>query len=265
MYRLRLMADSPYHRNTVGVLSKRFHAFVLRSIQSQSPVLSQLLHDRKKRQVFSTHLLLKKGEMWINTPNRELISCIQQHLLLHPEIDLIDWKGIVQEFHCQTYSRSFIEEKFSPNFTLHFLTPTTFYQRGNYYPLPELKRLLSSAAKAYEIFSGEPVDWGDLEPLVHLIRIEQVEVATERVHFGEFNVIGFKGKIAMNIKALPKEKQQMVWKLISYGALMGFGYKTAWGLGQTMLDPLEKRHISEHRRASKKSPELFGNPKTRMG
>jgi CRISPR-associated endoribonuclease Cas6 len=26
-----------------------------------------------------------------------------------------------------------------------------------------------------------------------------------------------------------------------YGALMGFGYKTAWGLGQTLLEPLEEK------------------------
>jgi CRISPR-associated endoribonuclease Cas6 len=266
MYRLRLKVDSPFRGNAVGVLSKRFHAFVLQSIQSESPSLSQLLHDRKERQVFSTHLLPGKGEVWINTPDREIISCLQSRFLLQPEIDLIDWKGMITEVHCQTFFESLIDEKFSPNFTLYFLTPTTFYQRGNYYPLPELKRLFSSAAKAYEICTGKRIDWEVLEPLTYQVRIEHLAVATKRVQFGEFNVIGFKGEMVLNIKALPKEEQYLVWRLVSHGSLMGFGYKTAWGLGQTMLEPLEDvQAIFRTPGASKQPPGLFGNAKTLMG
>ncbi|WP_164491618.1 CRISPR system precrRNA processing endoribonuclease RAMP protein Cas6 [Staphylospora marina] len=204
--------------------------------------------------------------MWINTPDRDVISCLQRYFLLQSDIDLIDWKGTIQEIHCQTFSESRIDEKFSSNLTLHFLTPTTFYQRGNYYPLPELKRLFSSAIKAYEICRGKRVEWENLEPLIHQIRIEHLVVATERVSFGEFNVIGFKGKITMNIKALPKEEQLLVWRLVAQGSLMGFGYKTAWGLGQTLLDPLEDAQaFFRTPGASKKSPGVFGNAKTRMG
>lgn len=261
MYRLRLKVDSRYSGNAVGVLSKRFHAFVLQSIQRESPSLSQLLHDRKERQVFSTHLLLDKREVWISTPKQSIISCLQRHFLLQSDIDLMDWKGTITELHCQTFSESHINEKFSSNFTMHFLTPTTFYQRGIYYPLPELKRLFSSAVKAYEICRGKQVEWEKLEPLVHRIRIEHLVVSTERVRFGEFNVIGFKGNMAMNIKALSKEEQYLIWHLVVYGSLMGFGYKTAWGLGQTLLEPLEDARILK---SWKNSSGVSGSTRTRM-
>ncbi len=265
MYRLCLKVNTSYKGNAVGVMSKRFHAFVLQSIQRESPSLSQLLHDRKQRQAFSTRLMPKRGEVWVNTPDREIISCLQRYLLVFPDMDLIDWKGTIQELHCQTFSDSLIAEKFSPGFTLHFLTPTTFYQRGNYYPLPELKRLFSSATKAYELCTGEKVDWEELEPLIQKIRIEHLTLSTERVSFGNFNVVGFKGKMAMSTKALPNKEQNLVWQLVAYGALMGFGYKTAWGLGQTLLDPLEDiRKIFRTPGASKNSRELFGNAKTRI-
>ncbi|MBA4601745.1 CRISPR system precrRNA processing endoribonuclease RAMP protein Cas6 [Thermoactinomyces mirandus] len=240
MYRLCLKVNTSYRGNAVGVLSKRFHAFVLQSIQRESPSLSQRLHDSKERQTFSTRLMPVSGEVWVNTPDREIVACLQRHWLDLPDIDLIDWKGTIQELHCQTFSEVLIAEKFSPGFTLHFLSPTTFYQRGNYYPLPELKRLFSSASKAYKLCTGKKVNWDELEPLIRKIRIEQLTLATERVSFGNFNLVGFKGKMAMSTKALPTEEQHLVWQLVAYGALMGFGYKTAWGLGQTLLDPLEK-------------------------
>ena len=241
MYRLRLKVNTPYKGNAVGVLSKRFHAFVLQSIQHESPALSQRLHDRKERQAFSTRLMPERGEVWVNTPNQEVISCLRRHLWAGAEMDLIDWKGKIQGHHCQTFSDTRIAEKLSPSFTLHFLTPTTFYQRGNYYPLPELKRLFSSTAKAYQLCTGKEMEWEELEPLIQKIRIEDLSISTERVSFGKFNLIGFKGKMAMSIKALGKEDQHLIWQLMAYGALMGFGYKTAWGLGQTLLHPLEER------------------------
>jgi len=241
MYRLCLKVDSPapFRGNPVGVLSRRFHAFVLKALQRESPELSKELHDRRDRQVFSTHLMLKKGEIRIHTPDREVVSCLQRHFLREAEIDLLDWRGTVREVHCQTFDPAWIDERFSAAFTLHFLTLTTFYQRNNYYPLPELKRLFSSAAKACEIVTGRRVEWETLEPLIYPVRIEDLHVRTERVRFGEFNIIGFKGRMAMSLKALPEESQRMMWRLLAYGSLMGFGYKTDWGLGQTLLDPLE--------------------------
>ncbi|KYQ86767.1 hypothetical protein AYX07_06380 [Thermoactinomyces sp. AS95] len=81
-------------------------------------------------------------------------------------MDLIDWKGKIVGHCCQTFSPARISEKFSPGFTLHFLTLTTFYQRGNYYPIPEFKRLFSSAAKACQLCTGKETEWGELEPFV---------------------------------------------------------------------------------------------------
>lgn len=267
MYRLCLKVDfpAPFRGNPVGVLSRRFHAFVLKSLQQESPQLSQEVHDRKERQVFSTHLLLNRGEIRINTPDREIASCLQRYFLQEAEINLLDWRGTVRELHCQTFDLSRIDERFSANLTLYFLTPTTFYQRKNYYPLPELKRLFSSAAKVSEIVTGQRVEWETLEPLIYPVRIEDLNVRTERVSFGEFNVIGFKGKMAMSLKALPEESQRMMWRLLAYGSLMGFGYKTAWGLGQTLLDPLDDaRAFFRTPVASAKTREVFGNAQTRM-
>jgi CRISPR/Cas system endoribonuclease Cas6 (RAMP superfamily) len=124
---------------------------------------------------------------------------------------------------------------FTEKFTLRFITLTTFYQYGNYYPLPELNRLLSSASKVMVIVEGVEIGKQQLETMTRMIRIEFANIKTERMSFGKFNIIGFCGDLSLPLKALPKEDQDVVWKLVNYGTMMGFGYKTAWGLGRTQL------------------------------
>lgn len=48
-----------------------------------------------------------------------------------------------------------------------------------------------------------------------------------------FNIVGFQGHLVLNTRSLEPEEQFFIWQLAVYGSLMGFGYKTAWGLGQT--------------------------------
>ena len=155
----------------------------------------------------------------------------------------------IEKVDSQYFSVAAIDQAFSSRFTLRFLTPTTFYQWGNYYPLPELQRLFSSAVKVYEICGHSNLPWEELEWLIRKIRMEHISLTTHRVYFGKFNVIGFRGVLALNTKELPIEQQKQIWRLIVYASLMGFGYKTAWGMGQTQLEPFP---ISEHPMLRKK-------------
>jgi CRISPR-associated endoribonuclease Cas6 len=235
MYRLHLQVYSKSYFSGVGVLTKRLHALILEGIQQVNPSLSQQLHDGKERQAFSTYFM--PNEIIISSILLEVIQSLQQRFLLNDQIDLGRWKGIVQEMHLYHFTQEDIIHQFSDKLTLQFLTPTTFYQQGNYYPLPELTRLFVSANKLMVTIENLDIPRSELEQSVRKIRIEYASIATERVDFGKFSVIGFTGNLALNLKALPPTEQALFWKLAVYGSLMGFGYKTAWGLGQARIKP----------------------------
>jgi CRISPR-associated endoribonuclease Cas6 len=219
-----------------GVISKRFHAFVLSVIQQVDPVFSNFLHQRKERQLFS--FLLGQHLISIRTSSLELVSRLQQGFLALTEIDLHDWIGRVQEIHYHHVDEHEVMRRFSNNVRMNFITPTTFYQSGNYYPLPELHRVLNSANKVYEMSGYNAISSEQINTFAREIKIEQVTLETHRVRFGDFTVVGFCGKMDLSFHSLSYVEQQEAWRLLSYGAFMGIGYKTAWGLGQTHLKPL---------------------------
>lgn len=65
MYRLRILLKSGERKYDRGRMGRRLHAFILKAVQTTAPLLSQMIHDRKERQIFSTHLLLEQGEIHI--------------------------------------------------------------------------------------------------------------------------------------------------------------------------------------------------------
>lgn len=217
------------------VLSRRLHGFILRMIQDQDAILSEWLHNRKDRQIFSVHSSFQEGKISIQTPSKEVIQCLQKSLLSTSMVDLKNWKGKVQEVHCHQITRDDLLKDFSSKVTFRFQTPTTFYQWGNYYPMPELQRLFSSGVKSFEMDGNSPIPWEEIEPLTRKIRIEHLSVTTQRADFDKFKVIGFCGTLACSLKALSHEEQKLMWLLAVYGSLMGIGYKTAWGLGQVSV------------------------------
>ncbi|RAL26706.1 hypothetical protein DL897_01250 [Thermoflavimicrobium daqui] len=235
MHRLHLLIKANHKSTGVGILTRRLHAFILESIQQANPQLSQYLHDCKERQSFATYF--GNGEIFVHSPDFSVVHSLQRKLLEDSLIDLIHWKGIVQSLHSQHYTKEQIMQQITNKFTLRFLTPTTFYQQGNYYPLPELVRLFCSAAKVLDMCEELAIPRNEIEVWVRKIRIEYASFVTDRVDFGKFNVIGFRGTLTLNLKALPRKEKELLWRLAVYGSMMGFGYKTAWGLGQTRLEP----------------------------
>lgn len=216
-----------------GILTKRFHAFVLSSIQQQNPSLSSWLHKPKQRQQFSFYV--NEPLIVLNSPKKEVIlslrDCWQQEEL----IDLHSWKATIQQIALRYIPLEEMQRAYRPNITLYFHTPTTFYQEGNYYPLPEINRLLLSANKIYPMMDQPMVTLEQINRIARIIRIENLAIQCKRVHFGKFSVIGFQGKLELNLKALTSNQQSIAWMLLSLGSQLGFGYKTAWGLGQVQL------------------------------
>lgn len=240
MYQLTLQIKpaSPKQPKIIpGILTKRFHACILDAIRKQNPVLSSFLHQSKQRQQFSFYA--QGSQIIVCSPNKGVIRTLQDHWQSGVEINLHHWKAIVQQVEARYLSLSEIKSKYQSSVNLRFLTPTTFYQDGNYYPLPELNRLLLSANKIYPMIDQPMLSLEQINGMVRQIRIEQVAIQSQRVHFGKFSIIGFQGKLELNLKALLPDEQIHAWMLFSLGALLGFGYKTAWGLGQTRLFPLE--------------------------
>ncbi|MCH5584618.1 CRISPR system precrRNA processing endoribonuclease RAMP protein Cas6 [Shimazuella sp. AN120528] len=242
MYTLTLTLKLLRKKEITGVHYRRLHAFVLGLIKLSDPALSKEIHGRKDRQIFS--ISYEKEKIRIYTPSKRIISCLQQALLDRHQVDLFDWQAKILQVAANFTTPEEIQNKFCEKFILRFITPTTFYQYGNYYPLPELNRLLSSASKVMEIVEGVEIDKHQLETMVRMIRIESANIKTERVSFGKFNIIGFCGDITLQCKVFPKEDQYVVWKLVNYGAMMGFGYKTAWGLGRANLISTSSASVS---------------------
>lgn len=241
MYQLRLSFKLGSKVKNRWILSRRLHGFILRMIQSQDPQLSERLHNRTDRQIFSIYSSFHEGELCVQTPSEEVIHCLQKAFLSQATIDLKDWKGWIQEIRCHRFTREDLLRDFSSKITFQFHTPTTFYQWGNYYPMPELQRLFASGAKSFEMDGNPLVPWEEIEPLTRKIRIEHLAITTQRADFGKFKVVGFCGTLAFSLKALSREEQKRMWLLAAYGSLMGFGYKTAWGLGQTSIK--ERSHF----------------------
>ncbi|SEN14843.1 CRISPR system precrRNA processing endoribonuclease RAMP protein Cas6 [Lihuaxuella thermophila] len=244
MFRLNLVVRSDSKFGGPGIITRRLHAYILKTIQQENPQLSQLIHDRKDRQLFST--CLSQDGITIHSPSKEVIQCLQQRFVFNDRIDLVDWSGTIQEIHSQFFSTDEVLKRFTNKFTFYFLTPATFYQYGHYYPLPEFNRLFSSAGKVLEMCENLVVSPAEIEDFARKVRVEHASISTKRVDFGKFKVIGFTGTLTINLKALPAHEQHLVWKLSVYGSMMGFGYKTAWGLGQTRLEPFAPILVSEH-------------------
>ncbi|KPC68279.1 hypothetical protein ADL26_20475 [Thermoactinomyces vulgaris] len=254
MYRLRIFLKPYGKKLDRGVWGRRLHGYILKAIQNTDPVLSQMIHDRKERQIFSAHLLIENDELHIQSPSKAFIQCMQQHFLVQKEIDLIDWKGVVQEVQLISYSDEDIMRRFATKFTLHFISPTTFYQSGNYYPLPDPTLLFLSALK---ITHTGNIDFP--YSMIRTIKINYASFKTVVVDFEKFQAIGFLGKMTLNTNKLPFEDQKWLWKLACYGSIMGFGYKTAWGMGQAKLIPHNQSKLRTPY-ASEKSQEVVGNP-----
>ncbi|MBS7531174.1 CRISPR system precrRNA processing endoribonuclease RAMP protein Cas6 [Hazenella sp. IB182353] len=235
MYRLHITVQAKTKIKGPGVFTKRLHAFILNAVKEGNPLLSEYLHNRKDRQLFSIYA--HEFEIMIHSPNQSIIEYLQRYFLLHDDLELWNWKGKIQEVNTIYLSQESLMKWHSNRITIHFITPTTFYQYGNYYPLPEINRLLLSGVKAYQLTDENVLPDIDLESIARRIRIEHAEFFTRRVDFKKFKVIGFCGKLILSLSSLDQVESETVWELLVYGSLMGFGYKTAWGLGQTKLEP----------------------------
>lgn len=163
---------------------------------------------------------------------------MQQSCLTHDQIELGDWRGEIQETQLTCYTDEEIMEQFASKFTLQFITPTTFYQSGNYYPLPDPSLLFLSACK---ITHTGVIDFP--YTTVRTVKINYADIRTVTIDFEKFQAIAFVGKMTLNTNKLPLADQQWLWKLAYHGSIMGFGYKTAWGMGQVKLIPHHKGHL----------------------
>ncbi|SHF37500.1 CRISPR-associated endoribonuclease Cas6 [Seinonella peptonophila] len=246
MYRLQLHVKANRNcsqRMEPGVLTKRFHAFIFSVIQRIDPQFAADLHSRKQRQLFS--FLMEQDQIVIHSPNQQFIQCLQQGLFELEQINLRDWKGKIQEVHFYQITEAEIEATFSTYVTLHFITPTTFCHGDIDYPLPELYRVLTSANKAYELSTNLMVPQEKISSIADRIRIKHVQIETKQVSFHSFRVMGFTGKLELSLKTLTDQEQRLAYNLLVYGALMGIGYKTGWGLGQTRIYPFERKNFSD--------------------
>lgn len=214
-----------------GQFSKQLHGFMLASIEKINPSLSEYLHDSKERSYYSIHLI-DGHNLRISTTSKEIVAAIQKSFLISSSIETPSVSTRISTIKVKEKDiEDGIEIVDKSIFRLNFRTPTAFAQSGNYYILPEAKRLFSSALKTYHLL-GYEVEWEEIERLIDKLIMVDVKISTKVVHFDKFNVRGFVGYVDWSTKQLTHQQKQRLAHLIMCLDTFGAGIKTAWGMGR---------------------------------
>jgi CRISPR-associated endoribonuclease Cas6 len=232
LYRIFLNVHIPRSLRKPGIFTRQLHGYILRMIEQTDKPLASELHDQKDRQSFSLYVDPKGEGIFVSCLNKQVARALQlawyntlelQTPLLTTKIHQIDTQFI-----------SFDDLNFKEDrLRLRFLSPTTFYQYGKYYPLPEPQRIFSSAMKTFNqsVYAAEPLVWEDILHIVQEMVIADVNIHSTVVSFEKFLIQGFLGRIEFRLHRLTTEQKRKVWMLARILEIVGVGNKTAWGLG----------------------------------
>ncbi len=249
--------------------TKGFHAWFLKQIQLQDPDLSRILHDEQQEKAFTISRLLGdlslrnkqievtsgKRYFWeISALSNPVVKWLEKWLTNCPNlIELYQLcfaiKNVKISSHPTTYQQLILENK-QKNFTLSFISPTSFRRKGHHFPLPVPYNLFHSYLRRWNNFSGQSFDQGEfLNWIDEFVVIKRHQIETVKVAGGKRGqVTGFTGAIELSltsdgIKGNP-EYHQLYTALGKLAPYCGTGHKTTFGLGQTRKGWLVESPIS---------------------
>jgi CRISPR-associated endoribonuclease Cas6 len=253
------------------------HAWFLHQVRDNNPQLSAYLHDGQAEKPFAISPL--QGQFQTNATNLQVIAgniytwsiaalCqslsqwCDRWLSLPPqtmEICNASFRidSIAVTLPPTTYTQLWAESlPRQRNFSLTFLTPTSFRHKGHHLPLPIPENIFHSYLRRWNSFAPQSFNqdsflaWVDENIFVLYYNLTCAKTAVGKkdfvTGFTEF-ATGFTGTVEFGINYRAKNNpdfERLLYALIRLAPYCSTGYKTTFGLGQTRLGAREVENIT---------------------
>ena len=244
--------------------AKGLHAWFLDQVRISNPELSQVLHDEQTEKAFTISRLegqlqavgkkifIKSSEnyqWYLSILSSSLMQWLQEWLSnLPPRLDLYFAPlkiTAIKFLHPPTTYHQLFQGRRRKNYSLTFISPTSFRRKGNHFPLPVPTNLFHSYLRRWNNFSGEAfpqeefLNWIDECVVILAHNIESIKVPGGK----RGTVNGFTGAVELTLNEAAKNSPQfckLYSALCKLAPYCGTGHKTTFGLGQTRLGWLLK-------------------------
>ncbi len=246
------------------------HAWFLHQVRDNNPQLSAYLHDGQAEKPFAISPL--QGQFQTNATNLQVIAgniytwsiaalcqplCQWCDRWLSQPPKTVDICNTVFKLDRvaialppATYSQLWSEPlPTQRNFSLTFLTPTSFRHKGHHLPLPIPENIFHSYLRRWNNFAPQSFDqesflaWVDQNVFVSNYNLNCAKTAVGKQGF----VTGFTGTVEFGVNYRAKnnpEFERLLYALIRLAPYCSTGYKTTFGLGQTRLGAHEVENIA---------------------
>ncbi|MBF2056631.1 MAG: CRISPR-associated endoribonuclease Cas6 [Cyanobacterium sp. T60_A2020_053] len=253
----KLLAEKDYY--LFPDYSKGLHAWFLDQVRQLCPDLSQRLHDYPEEKGFTISRLqgnylelenkvfLKQDSVYswyLSIFSPELMKWLKiwfdkfpSHLGLHHAPLLI--QEVRFSSAPSTYENLW-QSKLITNFSLTFLSCTSFRRHNHHYPLPHPPNLFQSYLRRWNQFSQKVfsqdsfIDWVDKFVIIRQYNLQSTKVAGGK----KGSVTGFIGSIELYLGHNYQDfgdYSQLFSTLCRFALYCGTGHKTTFGLGYTRL------------------------------
>ncbi|MCK9225545.1 MAG: CRISPR-associated endoribonuclease Cas6, partial [Candidatus Muirbacterium halophilum] len=116
--------------------------------------------------------------------------------------------------------------------TVRFISPTFFKKNKTHIVIPDMGLILKSIVKKYNSIISEEYNIQNIEEIAERIQISYLNIKTKTSNLKKIDLIGFTGRIVLELKNLSLKERKKVYKLFRFAYYSGVGAKTAFGFGQ---------------------------------
>lgn len=150
----------------------------------------------------------------------------------------------LQEMSVEDHIGLFYQPQPPDLYSLTFLTPTAFRQRGRYASWADPRLIMQSLAMKHSaIFHSEEPEEELLDELAHAIRIQSFAITSRSARIEQTSIVGFVGQIKFRVIG-PTSLKAYVAMLLEFGNYSGCGIKTSMGMGAVVSSIRQSRKES---------------------
>ena len=136
----------------------------------------------------------------------------------------------------RTYGQFYEEDSSHDTFQIHFMSPTSFKQRGKYLFYPDLRCIYQSLMNKYDsaVTEESMVNEDTLEQLCEYSQIVRYDLKSVNFSLEGIKIPAFIGKVTIKIHGT-QTMANFAHMLFEFGTYSGVGIKTALGMGYIRL------------------------------
>lgn len=226
----------PKQEINTNILSLKLHGFLMAQVDSD---YSKKLHHNETNPYSSYVQNTFDGYIWVVTLlTYEAISKCYSWLLALKTIPLdgltspILIKNIdVEELTQESLLETFQEETSEQQFTINFLTPTSFKSQGEYIIFPSIRFIFQSLMQKYSrLIDNSDFDEELLTYLCRQSRISKYDLKTHYYQVHSSKVPAFRGRVTIKVVGASTMKSY-IKMLLTFAEYSGIGIKTSLGMG----------------------------------